>query len=116
MKRQSAFNKALKEAQEVPAAEEENRETVKPLKADAVVRQAPKEETKDVTTVKPFNGKTVKAELLKTSFYLLSEQSEKLDDLVHDYKKRAGKRIDRQDVIRALIDSANLENLLRIIS
>jgi hypothetical protein len=51
-----------------------------------------------------------------TSFYLDESQLDKLDDLSHEYKKRTGKRINRNDIVRALIDETDLEHLLRLIS
>jgi hypothetical protein len=99
MKRQSAFSKALQEAQKASSSEQKNRETVKPLNSH---------------TVEQSNSETVKRGLTKTSFYLRPDQTEKLDDLEHGCKKRTGRRIDRQDIIRALIDNADLESLLQL--
>jgi hypothetical protein len=117
MKRQSAFNKALREAQQGSAGEQKSRETVKPLNSETVKKS--NGETvipQDSKTVKPSNGETVKRGLIKTSFYLQPDQIEKLDDLGHECKKRTGRRIDRQDIIRALIDSADLESVLRLLA
>lgn len=117
MKRQSAFNRALREAQQGSRGEQENRETVKPLNSTAVERS--NGETvipQDAKTVKPSNSETVKRGLTKISFYLRPDQIDKLDDLGHDCKKHTGRRIDRQDIIRALIDSIDLENVLRLLA
>ncbi len=56
---------------------------------------------------------TVKREWFteKVTFYLTVEQVNKLDDLAHDYKKRKGKRINRNDIVRYLIDQCTLEGL-----
>ncbi len=94
MKRKSAFSRALQEAQNSTTVEQKNGETVKPLRGDS---------------------ETVKDGLTKTSFYIRRDQVEKLDDLAHEFKKRTGKRIDRQDIVRALIDEINLDNLLNLI-
>jgi hypothetical protein len=109
MKRQSAFSKALREAQKEHPEEQENRETVRQLNSYTV-------EQSNGETVVPQDSKTVKMKrgLNKTSFYLRPDQTEKLDDLEHECKKRTGRRIDRQDIIRALIDSANLESVLQL--
>jgi hypothetical protein len=117
MKRQSAFNKALREAQQGSTGEQENRETVKPLNS-STVEQSNGETLipQNSKTVKPLNGETVKRGLTKTSFYLRPDQIEKLDDLGHECKKRTGRRIDRQNIIRALIDSADLESVLRLLT
>jgi hypothetical protein len=49
--------------------------------------------------------------LTKASFYLTPEQANKLDDLAHDFKKAHGKRINRNDIVRYLIDQCSLETL-----
>jgi len=115
MKRQSAFNKALREAQQDNIGEQKNCETVKPSNGYAVEQSS--SETvipQDSKTVKPLSSETVKRGLTKTSFYLRPDQIEKLDDLAHECKKRTGRRIDRQDIIRALIDNTDLENILQL--
>ena len=68
-------------------------------------------ENKDGNTVSQLNGNTVKSGE-KTSFYLRSEQLDKLDELTIAYKKRTGKRINRNDIIRTLVDDCSLETLL----
>ena len=115
MKRQSAFNKALREAQQDNIGEQKNRETVK-LSNGYAVEQSSSETVipQDSKTVKPLSSETVKRGLTKTSFYLRPDQIEKLDDLAHECKKRTGRRIDRQDIIRALIDNTDLENILQL--
>lgn len=50
-----------------------------------------------------------------TSIYLDDEQLDKLDDLAHDFKKRTRKRINRNDIVRALVDMADLDTILKII-
>lgn len=47
-----------------------------------------------------------------TSFYLDETQLDKLDELVHEYKKRTGKRINRNDVVRSSIDKVGLTSLI----
>jgi hypothetical protein len=63
-------------------------------------------------TVKPSNRDAVTAELHKTSFYLTQGQLDKLDELAYAYKRQAGKRINRNDIVRFLVDHARLETLL----
>jgi uncharacterized coiled-coil protein SlyX len=41
----------------------------------------------------------------------LSEQEQKLDDLAYEYKKRTGKCINRNDIVRHLIDHCIIEEL-----
>ena len=48
----------------------------------------------------------------KTTFYLRPDQLDKLDELAYAYKKRTGRRIDRQDIVRLLIDRCTLDDLL----
>jgi hypothetical protein len=60
--------------------------------------------------VKPLNSSTVKKEV-KVSFYLTPEEEQKLDDLAYEHKKRTGKRINRNDIVRHLIDNCSIEDL-----
>ncbi len=50
----------------------------------------------------------------KTTFYLRPDQLDKLDELVYQYKKRTGRRINRNDVVRQLVDQADVEALLGV--
>lgn len=62
-------------------------------------------------TVEQLDGETVK--LQKVSFYLESElHLDKLDDLVRLYRKKTGRRINRQDVVRKLIENSSIESLI----
>lgn len=62
--------------------------------------EAPQEPTKALTrNVKP------------TSFYLTPAQLRKLDDLAYTYNGRTGKRINRNDIIRRLVDTCDIDNL-----
>jgi hypothetical protein len=63
-------------------------------------------------TVSPAHRSTVTAELNKTSFYLTQAQLDKLDELAYAYKRQTGKRINRNDIVRFLVDHARLETLL----
>lgn len=62
------------------------------------------------STVGAFDRATVR-HLQKTSFYLSPAHLEKLDDLAHAYKKRTGQRINRNDIIRHLVEQCALEQL-----
>jgi hypothetical protein len=46
-----------------------------------------------------------------TSFYLTPAQLRKLDDLAYTYNGRTGKRINRNDIIRHLVDICDIGNL-----
>jgi uncharacterized secreted protein with C-terminal beta-propeller domain len=70
-------------------------------------------------TVKLLNGATVKqsdasSSTKKTSFYLTPAQLQKLDDLAHDFNKENGgvRRVDRQDIVRFLVERVELADLL----
>ncbi len=68
------------------------------------------------STVQPSDGETVTAEdeLIKTTFYPRQDQLDKLDDFAGEYNKkyrRQRKKIDRQDIVRFLLDKCQLEDL-----
>ncbi len=50
--------------------------------------------------------------LERTTLYLHPSQSDKLDSIALAHKKRTGKRINRSDIIRRLIDNYNLNEPL----
>ena len=52
-----------------------------------------------------------KASNEKISFYLRPDQVDKLDDLALAYKKRTGTRLNRNELVRRLIDRADLQLL-----
>ena len=113
-KRKSAFFSATQEVQQ--KVEPEN--TVRPLGSDNVSElqsenvspshsetvQSPQPQ---IESQKP--GKVKKD--TKVSFYLTAEQEQKLDDLAYEHKKRTGKRINRNDIVRHLIDHCIIEDL-----
>jgi len=49
--------------------------------------------------------------LKQTSFYLLPEQLLKLDDLAHNHYRRTGRRINRNDIVRHLVDRCELNDI-----
>lgn len=60
------------------------------------------------------SSETVKqpnSEFEKVSFYLRPDQIDKLDELTFAYKKRTGKRINRIELVRQLIDLCTLDML-----
>ncbi len=109
-KRKSAFFSATQEVQQ--KVESEN--TVKPSGSENV--SAPQSES-----VSPLHSETVQSpppqkqekvkKDTKVSFYLTAEQEQKLDDLAYEHKKRTGKRINRNDIVRHLIDHCIIEDL-----
>jgi hypothetical protein len=63
-------------------------------------------------TGKQQNGNTAKAGE-KISFYLRADQVDRLDELVLTFKKRTGKRINRNDIVRQLVDQCDLDTLVQ---
>jgi len=45
----------------------------------------------------------------KITFYLSMEQTDKLEDLAYQHRKTKGKRINRNDIVRYLIDHCSIE-------
>ena len=86
-------------------------ETVQPSESDTgTLHYRETAERLYSNTVTRQDGKTVE-EFEKTTFYLTAEQVEKLDDLAHDHKKQTGQRINRNDIVRHLIDRATLDQM-----
>jgi hypothetical protein len=81
-------------------------DTVVPSQSETVIQQQSRK-------VKTLNSTTVKKEV-KVSFYLTPEQEQKLDDLAYEHKKRTGKRINRNDIVRHLVDHCSIEDLQNI--
>ena len=91
--------------------EPSNSVTAVPLSSDTVVpSQSETAIQQQSRKVKPLNSTTVKKEV-KVSFYLTPEQEQKLDDLAYEHKKRTGKRINRNDIVRHLVDNCSIEDL-----
>ena len=108
-KRKSAYfaaTEAAQKQQESETVSPSQSETVKPLDSNTVIQQSRE-------AVKPLNGETV-IPFVKATFYLTPLQSEKLDDMAYDHKKRTGQRINRNDIVRYLIDQATLDSLTGI--
>lgn len=71
------------------------------------VRPTTTAQTAPVEETKPAKNRTVKP----TSFYLTDKQIRKLDDLAYTYNGRTGKRINRNDIIRHLVDKCDVGDL-----
>ncbi len=100
--------------------ERQHSETVPPLGSETVEQQHSEAgplqygetaQHSDSNTVTQQHRKTVKKER-KISFYLTSEQERKLDNLAYDFLQRTGKRINRNDIVRFLVDQANGDLLI----
>ena len=50
----------------------------------------------------------------KVTIYLTTEQVSKLDDLAYQYGKRVKKRLNRNDIVRMLIEDCTVEKLAEI--
>jgi hypothetical protein len=99
-KRTSAYSQILKEKQD--AATEDNQEQQKETTA-----------AQSGTTVKPQNTvKSSKTALAKISIYPTQEQLDKLYDLMEAFRKKTGVKINQQDMIRRLIDLAEIDSIL----
>ena len=48
----------------------------------------------------------------KVTVYFAKEQVEKLDDLVYQYRKQTGRRINRNMIIRHLVNQITLDQLV----
>jgi hypothetical protein len=102
--RSSAFIRATSEASQTnqaPAPTPTEKETTLPPTPNTVSSSTPETVPHDDLVV-------------KTSFYPRQDQLEKLDDLASEYNKRyrrQRKKIDRQDIVRHLIDKCDLDAL-----
>jgi hypothetical protein len=64
-------------------------------------------------TVLQQNSEAVRSNTEKFTIYISPEQQDKLDELALAYRKRTGKRINRNVIMRKLIDICDLELLLQ---
>ena len=60
--------------------------------------------------VKPAGGRTLK----QAAFAIGTDREAKLDELVFTYNRQKGTRIGRNDIIRYIIDTLTLDDLLRV--
>lgn len=105
MKRPNAYRQVLEEAQkrvtqpeQQPIIQPENRITVQPQNGLSEPSEQPAQNKEKATE--------------KLTLYLLPRQSDKLDELTLAYKKQTGRRIQRNKLMRQLIDQATLDSLL----
>ena len=65
-------------------------------------------------TVKQQSGKTAKnSKTVKITIYPSQEQLDKLYDFMEAYRRKTGIKINQQDVIRRIIDVADINTVLR---
>jgi hypothetical protein len=64
-------------------------------------------------TVKPQNGRTAKSsKTVKITIYPSQEQLDKLYDFMEAYRRKTGIKINQQDLIRRIIDVADINTVL----
>jgi hypothetical protein len=67
----------------------------------------------NINTVKPQRGKTVKSgKTVKITIYPSQEQLDKLYDFMEAYRRKTGIKINQQDLIRRIIDVADINTVL----
>ncbi len=107
-KRTSAFSRALQEAQSPAAAPAHNEAETAPAQNRETVSQL------DSDTAAPSHSEPGENLVVKTSFYPKPTQLDKLDDLASEYNRlyrRKRPRINRNDIVRFLIDLVDLDML-----
>jgi len=68
---------------------------------------------KSSNTVKPQRGNTVRSgKTVKITIYPSQEQLDKLYDFMEAYRRKTGIKINQQDLIRRLIDVAEIDTVL----
>jgi hypothetical protein len=108
-KRKSAYFAATQAAQQ-----QQDSETVAPSQGETETPFYRETEERLYSNTVTQQERETGEQFEKTSFYITAEQSEKLDDLAHEHKKQTGQRINRNDIVRFLIDQATLESLAGI--
>lgn len=104
VKRKSAYIQAAQEAQlHRETAIQPQSEPVTPLQGATVPQQ-------DSKPVEQAHSATVKKDK-KVTFYLTQDEEEKLQDLEYQLSKRHKKRINRNDIVRYLIDNVTADDL-----
>ena len=69
--------------------------------------------TESGNTVKPQRGNTVKSsKTVKITIYPNQEQLDKLYDFIEAYRHKTGIKINQQDLIRRIIDVADIDTVL----
>ena len=91
MKRQSAYSTVLQEQQQ---------------RADTP------QDGKTVIPQETVRGETKTSQRAKVTFYLEQEQVDKLDEIIDAFKKRKHLRLNQQEVMRMLIDEADIDDLV----
>lgn len=103
----SATVESQTEANNGRTVEGENDSTIKGQNGKTVERQKGKTVDEQVNTAYREEKATI-----EVSLYLRPRQDDKLDELQQAYKKRTGKRIHRNDLMRKLIERATVEDIL----
>lgn len=92
-------NSSTVEPQSSDTVKQQSSDTVSQQKSNTVIQQSQSTIADDSSTRE------------KISFYLRPDQIDKLDDLTRAYKRRTGKRLNRNELVRRLIDNCTLDML-----
>ena len=104
-RRPNAYSQLIQEGQNKPEAE-----TEAPRPQETTTSGAAS--TENGNTVKPQSGKTAKnRNTVKITIYPSQEQVDKLYSLMEAFRKRTGMRIKQQDLIRRLIEVADIDTV-----
>lgn len=90
-----------------PRATRQSRETVSPQNGKAASRQNSTAQQESADS----DGGDDSSTREKVTFYLRPDQVEKLDELVITYKRRTGRRTNRNALMRLLLDHVDIELL-----
>lgn len=103
-KRKSAFIRATQEAQTGTATPTTtDTSTVTPLQGDTVIpSNGEKATTREVSVPKKDK---------KVTFYLTQEQEDKLDALEIEFRQRHKRKVNRNEIVRLLIDQCDIDSL-----
>ncbi len=101
-----ALDKLTGRVQDEASSLPEDSETATPQHSNTVSHDSS-------NTVTPHNSAAGKSNSEKFTIYVSPDQLDKLDELALAYRKRTGKRINRNVIMRKLIDVCDLELLLQ---
>jgi len=103
-KRKSAFIRATQEAQGVTTPTAAPTNTVTPLQGATVVPSNRETTPQREASAGPKKDK-------KVTFYLTQEQEDKLDALEIEFRQRHKRKVNRNEIVRLLIDQCDIDSL-----
>ncbi len=107
-KRKSAFIRATQEAQ-AGTATTTTTNTVTPLQSETVVPSNRELIPQREASAGPKKDK-------KVTFYLTQEQEDKLDALEIEFRQRHKRKVNRNEIVRLLIDQCDIDSLAALAS